>query len=275
MKRYLLLFPALALFLCSCTKPEPESAIHAIGNEAYTETTYPAEPVPDTTAAAETVAVTTEPAQPQHSELYHPGYSLEQMQDYFAEVVLDVEYSDGTGDSALVQKWVEPIHYRFFGEPTEEDLAVLEAFFAQLNEIESFPGMIPAEEEEVEQLRISFLAPDVFRDSFSSAVNGEDAFGAAQFWYYTDTNDIYAARIGYRTDLHQTVRNSILLEEIVNALGISDTLLREASITYQYSNENLVLSDVDWILLKLLYHPEIHCGMDSLQCSAVIEQLYY
>ena len=274
MKRYLVALLALSVLLCACTAPELETE-PVIQTETYAQTIDPTEPVPEITEAPETVPATTEPTQPLHSDLYHPGYTLEQIQDYFAEVILDVEYSDGTGDSSLVQKWIEPIRYRYFGTPTEEDLSVLEAFFTQLNELEGFPGLYPAEGETVETLRISFLEPDVFRDSFSSAVNGEDAYGAAQFWYYTDTNDIYTARIGYRTDLSQRMRNSILLEEIVNTLGVSDTLLREASITYQYTNENLVLSDVDWILLKLLYHPDMQCGMDRVRCDQVIARLYY
>ena len=272
MKRYCALLLACSLLLCACGGQEQEPTLQT---EAYTEVTVPAEMITEPTETAETVPMMTEAVRPVHSDLYHPGYTLEEMQEFFAEVVLDVEYSDGTGDSTLVQKWVEPIRYRFFGMPTREDRAVLDVFFDQLNEIEGFPGIYPAGEEETENLRISFLPPDVFRSSFSGAINGEDAFGATQYWYYTDTNDIYSARIGYRTDLDQTVRNSILLEEIVNALGISDTLLREASITYQHTNENLVLSDVDWILLRLLYHPDIHCGMDAQQCASVIERLYY
>ena len=66
-----------------------------------------------------------------------------------------------------------------------------------------------------------------------------------------------------------------MLEEIVNTLGITDTELREDSIVYQYSNDNLCLSDVDWLILKLLYHPRIECGMDADQCEAVIRELYY
>ena len=67
----------------------------------------------------------------------------------------------------------------------------------------------------------------------------------------------------------------MLLEEVVNTLGISDTVLREDSITYQYSDFNICLSDVDWILLKLLYHPEMKNGMDSEACVSVIRKLYY
>lgn len=260
MKRSLILLWMLCLVLCACGDPETET----IHTQPLCETEI-TEPIVSETVVFEQVP---------HITLYHPGCSLYQIREYFEEVVLDTEYSDGTGDTSLVQKWLSPIRYRIFGCPTEEDLAVLEGFFAHLNVVPGFPGIFPAEEDEVENLRLSFLEPDVFRDSFSYVVNGEDAFGATEFWYYTDTNELYSARIGYRTDLDQNTRNSVLIEEIVNTLGISDTLLREDSITYQYSNENMALSDVDWILLKLLYHPEIQCGMDASQCAAVIEQLY-
>ena len=106
-------------------------------------------------------------------------------------------------------------------------------------------------------------------------VNGEEATGATEFWYYTDTNEIHSARIGYRTDTDQSIRNSVLVEEIINTLGISDTVLREDSITYQYSDFNTSLSDVDWILLNLLYHPEIRCGMDADACAKVLPGLYH
>lgn len=260
MKRYFVQLLIFSLFLSSCAKPEQERV-----STVQTETVW-------TTAPAETVPETT---QPLHSDLYHPDYTLQQIQEYFEEVVLDAEYSKGTGDSALVQKWTEPIAYRIYGKSTEEDRTILNNFLAQLNQIPGFPGFYTAEAEGLETLRIHFLEPNLFRDSFSAVVNGEDAYGAMEFWYYTDSNEIYSARIGYRTDLDQMTRNSILLEEIVNMLGISDTLLREDSITYQYSNENLALSDVDWILLKLLYHPDILCGMDARSCGEVIEELYY
>ena len=57
-------------------------------------------------------------------------------------------------------------------------------------------------------------------------------------------------------------------------MGISDTEVREDSIVYQYSNDNLALSDVDWLILELLHHPQIQPGMDRDQCHAVIESLY-
>ena len=114
-----------------------------------------------------------------------------------------------------------------------------------------------------------------FNISFSEFVKGEDAYGATEFWYYNDTNEIYTARIGYRTDVDQATRVSILIEEIINMLGVSDTEMREDSIVYQYSNDNTALSDIDWVILKLLYDPKIKCGMNTDSCNDILEKLYY
>lgn len=268
---------AMAVTLCGCVDGEVNK--ETAPTDLPTQTTSQLETTYEVT---ETTQITTEPTEivtelttPQHSDLFLPSCTTQQMVDYFSEVVLDIEYSSGDGDFTLVQKWTTPIFYRIYGTPTEEDSAVLNGLFTQLNEIQGFPGIYAAEDGASENLSLSFLDNETFNQSFSEVINGEYAFGAVQFWYYTDTNDIYTARIGYRTDLDQVSRNSVLQEEIVNALGISDTLLREDSIVYQYSDENTSLSDVDLVILKLLYHPDIRCGMNSEECRAVIEKLYY
>ena len=213
--------------------------------------------------------------EPQHSELYVADYSTFQILTYFEEVALNMEYSDGTGDVTCVQKWLSPIYYRLYGPYTDSDMTKLSELFTQLNGIEGFPGIYPATDTNYENLNIYFLDPNDFTINFSSLLNGEDAYGAAQFWFYTDTNELHTAQIGYRTDLDQKTRDSILLEEIVNVLGISDSELRTDSIVYQHSNSNLELSDIDILILKLLYNPRIECGMNFDECAAIIKELYY
>ncbi len=239
-------------------------------------------PVP--TVATKTAAVTTIPtapkpptatAAPLHSPLYLPGFSVGQVTEYFEEVVLQMEYTDGIGDVTLVQKWTTPLCYRIEGNPTAEDAAVLTTFTADLNAVEGFPGMYEAAEGETENLTIRFLDQTAFYDAFYTVVGDEDAYGATWFYYYTDTNNIYTATIGCRTDMDQSERNSVLIEEIVNTLGFTDTVLREDSIVYQYSDDNTTLSDIDWLLLRLLYHPQMQCGMDAKACGDVIRELYY
>lgn len=263
---YLGLVFVLLLSLCACKSitPEPDNTTASTTQTTTAETTI--------ATTAETVPETTAPA---HSSVYLPEYTPQQITEFFEEVVLHMEYSDGTGNPSLVQKWTAPIRYRIFGKPTEEDLKILEECFAQLNAVPGFPGIYAAAEGEASNLSFNFLNAQDFRLAFSSAVNGEIAFGATQFWYYTATNEIHTARIGYRTDIDQKTRASILVEEIINTLGISDTVLRKDSIVYQYSDDNMTLSDVDWVILKLLYDPAIQCGMNRDQCNAVIQELYY
>ena len=241
------------------------------------QTTAPAETVPETTAPHPTVAETTVPptTAPLHSEFYMESCTLDDFLTYWDEVVLQMEYTDGTGSPSLVQKWLSPLRCRVYGTPTEEDLTVLEDLFTGLNEIEAFPGIGFAAEDEPENISLSFLDPEQFTEEFSDAVNGEEAWGATQFWYYTESNELHTARIGIRTDIPQSDRSSIIPEEIINSLGISDSILRPDSIVYQFSNENLSLSDVDWLILKLLYHPDIHCGMSMEDCHRVLSELYH
>ncbi len=263
MKKLLALL--LALVLCGCAAPEPTTP----------QTTVPVTTIPETTVPPTTVPETTDSTEPLHSILYRDGLDIELVLTYFQEVNNQIEYFDGTGNPSLIQKWRSPLLYRIYGEPTEEDLRVLEAFCDRLNAVHGFPGIREAQEGELETLTLSFLDSDTFFQNFSDVVQGEDAWGATQYWFYTATNEIHDAAIGYRTDIPQTDRSSIILEEIVNALGISDSELRTDSIVYQYSNENLALSDVDWLLLELLYHPDIDCAMDAEMCEKVIRDLYY
>lgn len=262
----------LAALLCACGGSGEEHTV------ATAESIYVAETMASS-APAETVTEEmpreTEPTRPQHSALYLPGCTQEEMIRYFEEVVLSIEYTDGTGDADRAKKWLTPIYYQIFGDATEEDLTVLNGLCDLLNAVPGFPGIHPAEEPQQQNLSISFLAPADFTDSFSDVIHGEDAFGAVQFWYYTATNELHTARIGIRTDIDQTVRNSVLQEEIVNMLGLSDTVLRPDSITYQYSNDNVCLSDIDLVILKLLYDPAMGAGFDAETCSAVLQELYY
>ena len=264
----LLILLAVAAILCGCrnwTENETSAAQTDITEISAEQTQMTLDLTQGTTVDTE----------PQHSHMYISEYTSQQIFEYFAEVALDMEYSFGDGDVSLIQKWTAPIFYRIYGEPTEEDCATLDALAAQLNSIPGFPGIYVAEAGVTENFSISFLPQDGFDERFREVVNGEYAFGAVQFWYYTETNEIHTAQVGCRADIDQTVRNSVLQEELINAMGISDTVLREDSVVYQYSDENLSLSEVDLLILKLLYSPDIRCGMGYEDCLAVVEKLYY
>lgn len=253
MMRKLLIVLSL-LFLTGCAPAQPE------------ETTVP------TTLPLETEAAPTETipsaTQPQEEKLTLPGVSVEDVIAWFNEVCLDAEMVH-SGDASLLQRWAEPIRYQIFGTPTAEDLAVLEGFVRWLNTIEGFPGM--TETEEGGNLRIHFVSEGEMGNIMGPGFSNMD--GAVTFWY--DWNEIYDAAICIRTDLSQTLRNSVILEEIYNGLGpIQDTALRPDSIIWADYSEPQSLTAVDELILKLLYHPDLHPGMDASQCETVIRELY-
>lgn len=266
MKKLLCLI--LAMLLCGCAaRTTPPAATIA-------ETTPPTVIIPGESVTPETtVPETTLPeTQPLHSGLYIPGVTVEDIILYFNEVVLDAEYVTGDGNPSVVQKWTDPILYHISGAPTQEDLDTLEGFSGFLNSIEGFPGIREAHGEEAPSLRIHFCDYDTLIATLGPDYAGSD--GGVIFWY-TD-NEIYDATICIRTDLDQHLRNSVLLEELYNGLGpVQDTMLRPDSIIATAYSEPQALTEIDEVILKLLYHPDIRCGMDGDQCEEIIRRLYH
>ena len=176
-----------ALFLCvgvlwfcvACTKQGIGSDDVIIPENEKQEEVIPEEVIPEEVIPEE-----------KHSEFYLEQYAVEDVLKYFNEVVLKTEYSTGTGDSTLVQRWDVPICYELVGDYTDEDVAVLEELFANLNQIDGFPGANPAKEDGAPNLSFYFEDRAAFNDRFLDFIQNEYADGAARYLYYTDTNDI-------------------------------------------------------------------------------------
>lgn len=208
---------------------------------------------------------------PEHSDLYIPGVSVEDVILYFNEVCLDAEFVNN-GNPNVLQKWGEPITYIIYGEYTAEDLATLKGFMDWLNTIEGFPGIQETTVSALSDMDIHFCTQSELLNILGDNFYGND--GGVTFWYNNDI--IYDAIICYRTDLDQTVRNSVILEEIYNGLGpVQDTDLRKDSIIFSGYSAPQELTEIDELIIKLLYHPDMRCGMNADACEAVIRQLYY
>ena len=278
MKRILCGLIALlcAISLCGCFGPLiPEPTVPP-ASEAPTvppQTTAPTEPPqPTEPEPTEPEPTDPEPTEPEHSALYIPGLSVDDVIRYFNEVCLDAEFVNG-GDATLLQKWDAPIVCYLYGDHTEEDFATMMGFFDWLNDVEGFPGIQLTEEEWNANLRIHFCSENEMADILGDNFYGMD--GGVTFWYDGE-NRIYEAIICYREDMDQQLSNSVILEEIYNGLGpVQDTSLREDSIIYAEFSQPQQLSEIDELLLRLLYHPDMKCGMNAAQCEEVIRTLYY
>lgn len=210
-------------------------------------------------------------AQPLHSPLYIEDVSPDDAILYFNEVCLDSEFIN-SGDPSRVQKWAVPIAYTLEGDYTDSDAALIGSFADFLSGIEGFPGIFPAEDPFMRNLRICFCSSEDMVSLLGP--NFENMDGGVTFWYTDD--EIYDAIICIRPDLEQPLRGSVILEELYNALGpIQDTMLRPDSLIYQEYSETQQLTPVDELILKLLYHPDMLPGMDAAGCEQLIRSLYY
>jgi len=275
----------LMLMLAGCTLPEDQHDTQIPQEPPDTAETIiphdPVEPEPERKPEPEPEPVTVpepepepEPLpepEPDHSPLYIPDVPVEDVIRYFNEVCLDAEFVT-SGDPSRLQKWTVPIAYTIHGTATDTDLAVLEGFAAWLNTLEGFPGMKEAADGDAANLRIHFCTPEEMQSLLGDNFVNMD--GAVTFWYLDD--EIYDATICCLTRLDQTLRNSVILEEIYNGLGpVQDTEYRPDSIIYAGFSQPQSLTPMDELLLKLLYHPDMTCGMDAAACEAVIRSLYY
>lgn len=279
--------------------PDTTSPTATEGTTAVPETTVLATKAPETTVpvttAPETLPPATEPPATEppateppateppateppatepvtHSPLYIESVSQDNVIRYYNEVVLDAEFIAG-GNASLVQKWVAPLTYYIHGTPTDKDMEVFNSFVAYLNTIEGFPGMYPADNPNIARLSIYFCSYDEMINKLGN--NFSNCDGGVTFWY-NGINEIYDATICIRSDIDQYIRNSVILEEIYNGLGpVQDTNLRPDSLIYSGFSTPQWLTPVDELILKLLYHPSIKCGMTAAQCKDIILQLYY
>ena len=259
LRRKMILWFLALLLLTGCSKPITEA------------TDIPSDPEAVPVTSAPTEAPTQVSTEPPHSELYIPGVSAEDVFLYFNEVCMNAEFIN-SGDPSYLQRWESPISYGIYGTPTPEDRTKIAEFAQWLNRIDGFPGMYEAGEGEYVNLRIHFTDQQGLLDLMGDQFQGTD--GAVTFWY--EENRIFDATVCIRTDLSQNLRNSVILEEIYNGLGpIQDTDLRPDSIIYSAYSEPQSLTQIDELILKLLYHPSLSCGMDAAQCEADIRTLYH
>ena len=275
LKKLLIFFLIMSVLLSGCGMraeafvPDTKPTVTQPAATAETQAEIPA----DVPTEVPTEEPRTEPTEePVHSEFYIPGVEVDEVIFYFAEVCLDAEIIH-SGDASVLQKWRYPVRYLLMGEHTLEDLAVLNGFESWLNTVEGFPGMVQTQEPNEANLRIHFCSPEEMTELMGNEFGNMD--GAVTFWY-NGSNEIYDAIICCRTDLDQNLRNSVILEELYNSMGpVQDTEIREDSIIYSEYSEPQSLTQMDELILKLLYHPMMEIGMNIEQCGDMIRQLYY
>lgn len=192
------------------------------------------------------------------------AYTAEELYDYFTYLAVGSEYIDYD----RVCRWDTEILYRLEGAYTDLDEALVERLCADLNRIEGFPGIVPAEEGEEALLTISFLPRSEIIEKFTYATDRIE--GITEYTAAGDTCHIQSARVAVDCNLTNG-REAALCEEIVQSLGLgNDSMTYADSIFYDGACGVDYPTALDFDMVRLLYCGQVKAGMGARELSAAV-----
>ena len=103
-------------------------------------------------------------------------------------------------------------------------------------------------------------------------VENAGAYGFGMSYQYNGRHQIISGKIGIATDKNnRDSKRHLLREELTGLLGLTnDHELYADSILYQPWTTVGQLSDVDWLMLNMLYDPDLACGMSATQAYRIL-----
>lgn len=169
-------------------------------------------------------------------------------------------FSAEFGGAHSLTRWTKPLRIYVGGEPTFTDLRELNSFLTDLAvHVPMLPNVSIVENKADANITLYYVP---LRDMDKYVTNYvEGNWGL--FTYWRSGSEMVRAEIAIATDVTtQKARTHLMKEELVGVLGLTnDHELYEDSILYQPWTTTQELSDVDWLMLNMLYHPDVKPGM--------------
>jgi len=219
----------------------------------------------DTEAPAVTTAAP-EVTEPAASDLISmEKFSAGAILDYFTEIAFDSEFGES---SNRLSRWEDEILYSVSGSPTEKDLELVGILVDKLNTIEGFPGIKEAENEDDVNFEILFITRAEIMETFENA--SESCKGMSEFHWNMDSSRIIRARAAIDCEADEE-RESTICEEILQSLGLAmDSFLHKDSVFYQGKCVYTRPSELDWMMIRILYHPSLRTGIKKYEAIMAI-----
>ena len=181
-------------------------------------------------------------------------------------------FTGGSGDEEreIIIRWVEPIRVCAAGMPNSKDLKQLDDFLLQLNyRVPEMPMITRVETPEEANLVIHYCKLSEMTELVPGYEEGN--WGMVTYSYHSN-GQVFSAVIGLARDkTSQTARNHLMREELTGALGLtghhdafSDSILYRPWTTVQH------LSEVDWMMLNMLYSPHVFPGWTWTQVQQAL-----
>jgi len=191
-----------------------------------------------------------------------------ELQTAFYSSAFSLEYGDSSAD--IMRRWEGDLVFWAGGARTQEDERGLTLFLQQL--YERVPGLPPVywtPERDRANITVMYAPLSDLSNHSSAYVEGNWGFVT---YYWNEAQEINYLEIVIASDVtSQEDRNHLLMEEIVNGLGLTNDIDTHAdSIIYQPWTTVQQLSEFDWQLLNTLYDARLKAGMRWDEVSRVL-----
>lgn len=191
-----------------------------------------------------------------------------ELQTAFYSSAFSLEYGDSSAD--IMRRWEGDLVFWAGGAHTQEDERGLILFLQQL--YERVPGLPPVYwTPERDRANITVMYAPLSDLSHHSSAYVEGNWGFVTY-YWNEAQEINYLEIVIASDVTgQEDRNHLLMEEIVNGLGLTNDIDTHAdSIIYQPWTTVQRLSEFDWQLLNTLYDARLQAGMSWDEVSRAL-----
>lgn len=185
------------------------------------------------------------------------------------ECLMECGFSSEYGEGGFLTRWEEEIFIYAGGDATEEDMEKLDSFLMELSfRVPFMPPVERVEDPENANIRVMFVPLDEMADHAPDYVEGNWGFGTHYWMNFVR----YEGEVVICTDAtSQIQRNHLIMEELIAVLGMTnDHYSYEDSIIYQGWTEVQELSEIDWLMLNMMYHPSLEPGMTAEEAREVL-----
>lgn len=195
---------------------------------------------------------------------------------YFQEIALGFEYGDAT---EITRKWETKMSVYLDGNPSSILVSKVNQTINDINELVTDGFLIEVVDiEYLANCQIYFGSVDQYNNKFpDEGISIESNYALGQVWWRN--NVIHRARIFIDTERsNQNQQESFVLEEITQSLGFGkDSPRYPNSVFYETPyNGGFVTeySELDKLLIRLLYHPLMTPGLNKNQTEIQLKKIF-
>ena len=183
-----------------------------------------------------------------------------------------VEYSSGgsQGEATKLTRWEDTINIYVYGKPAKQDLQDLNKFLMEIAvHCPNMPNIRLVESESESNVTIWYGPLKEMKDHLLSYTDGNWGYFSYLHSGYTMTR----GTIAIATDVNNAAsKKHLLQEELVGLFGLTNDHDRYSdSILYQAWTTTPQLCDVDWLMLNMLYDPDLRPGMTAKEAYNILE----